>query len=362
MSIGFREESLNPRYFCHGALNFYNKINLNKTFIIAEIGQAHDGSLGILHSYIDALSGTGIDAIKFQTHIAEAESSAEEPFRVNFSYEDATRYDYWQRMSFSRDQWQGIKAHCEAVGLEFMSSPFSQAAVDLLESIGMFRYKIGSGEVNNFLMLEKIAKTGKPILLSSGMSSFEELDKAVAFLRPYGNDLTILQCTTSYPTPPEKVGLNVLSLLKERYPTAKIGLSEHTSKIYTGIAAVALGAEVLEFHAVFDRRMFGPDAASSLTIDEIKKLVEGVRYIEQIHRHPIDKNDNSAFADLKKIFEKTLAVNKDLSQGHLLTFEDLEAKKPANMGIAASGFKAVIGRRLNKNLKKYSFLREEDLI
>ena len=334
---------------------------MHSTFLIAEIAQAHDGSLGILHSYIDALATTGVDVIKFQTHIAEAESSSAEPFRVNFSYEDATRYDYWQRMSFSKEQWIEIKNHCEEVGLEFMSSPFSQAAVDLLEEIGVTRYKIGSGEVNNFLMLEKIAKTGKPIILSSGMSSFAELDLAVDFLKNYGNELTILQCTTSYPTPPEKVGLNVISELKERFPAVKIGLSEHTSKIYTGIAAVALGAEVLEFHAVFDRRMFGPDAQSSLTIEEIKQLVEGVRFIEKIQAYPIDKNDNSDFTNLKKIFEKTLSVNKDLPVGHVLAFEDLEAKKPANMGVSAADFKKVVGKVLKRDKKQWDFLSKKDV-
>ena len=330
-------------------------------FLIAEIGQAHDGSLGILHSYIDALAETGIDAIKFQTHIAEAESSSAEPFRVNFSFEDATRYDYWQRMSFTKGQWIGIKKHCEEVGLEFMSSPFSQAAVDLLEELGVTRYKIGSGEVNNFLMLEKIAKTGKAIILSSGMSSFTEIEEAVNFLTPFGNDLTILQCTTSYPTSPERVGLNVISELKQRFPTLKIGLSEHTAKIYTGIAAVALGAEILEFHAVFDRRLFGPDAKSSLEIDEIKQLVEGVRFLEKSLQNPIDKSDNSEYTGLKKIFEKTLAVNKDLAAGHVLTFEDLEAKKPAKMGIAAGEFRAVIGEKLKVEKKKWDFLKSGDL-
>ncbi len=335
--------------------------NQQSVFLIAEIGQAHDGSLGILHSYIDALAETGIDAIKFQTHIAEAESSSAEPFRVNFSFEDATRYDYWQRMSFTKEQWIGIKEHCEEVGLEFMSSPFSQAAVDLLEEIGVTRYKIGSGEVNNFLMLEKIAKTGKPIILSSGMSSFTEIEEAVDFLTPFGNDLTILQCTTSYPTPPERVGLNVIGELKQRFPTLKIGLSEHTAKIYTGIAAVALGAEVLEFHAVFDRRMFGPDAKSSLEIDEIKQLAEGVRFIEKSLQNPIDKSDNSEYTGLKKIFEKTLAVNKDLPEGHILTFNDLEAKKPAKMGIAAAEFRNVIGKKLKEGKNKWDFLKSSDI-
>lgn len=334
---------------------------MNEVFLIAEIGQAHEGSLGILHSYIDAVATTGVDAIKFQTHIAEAESSIHEPFRVKFSYEDNTRFDYWKRMSFTKEQWAGIKEHCDDVGLEFMSSPFSQAAVDLLEELGVKRYKIGSGEVNNFLMLEKICKTGKPIILSSGMSSLTELDQAVEFIRLFGNDLSILQCTTSYPTPAKCIGLNVISTLIERYPDAIVGLSEHTSKIYTGIAAVAMGAKLLEFHVVFDKRMFGPDATSSLTIDETKDLVEGVRFIEASLNHPIDKSDNAQYLNLKKIFEKSLAINKDLPKGHMITFDDLEAKKPANIGIPASQFKSVLGKSLKIDKKRYEFLRQDDL-
>lgn len=333
----------------------------DSTYIIAEIGQAHEGSLGILHSYIDAIATTGVDAIKFQTHIAEAESSIHEPFRVQFSYEDDTRFDYWRRMSFTKKQWVGIKKHCEEVGLEFISSPFSQAAVDLLEDVGVKRYKIGSGEVNNFLMLEKIAKTGKPIILSSGMSSFSELDKSVDFIRSFGNDLTILQCTTSYPTPPERIGFNVISELTQRYPDTVIGLSEHTSRICTGIAAVAIGAKALEFHVVFDKRMFGPDATSSLTIEESAEMVRGIRFIETALNHPIDKSDNSPYSGLKKIFEKSLAVNKDLTVGHTITFDDLEAKKPADYGLAATHFSKAIGKKVNKNLSKYDFLRTEDL-
>ena len=161
--------------------------------IIAEIGQAHEGSLGIAHSYIDAMAQAGVNAIKFQTHIAEAESSEFEPFRVKFSYEDDSRFDYWKRMEFSEDQWIGLKKHCEDKGMEFLSSPFSCAAVDLLENIGVKRYKIGSGEVNNLLLVKKIINTGKPIILSSGMSSFAELDRTVNFIKQHSNDLSILQ-------------------------------------------------------------------------------------------------------------------------------------------------------------------------
>lgn len=301
-----------------------------------------------------------MDAVKFQTHLAHAESSTHEPFRVKFSYEDATRYDYWQRMQFTPEQWIGLKQHCEDKDLEFISSPFSNAAVDLLERVGVKRYKIGSGEVNNFLMLEKIAQTGKPILVSSGMSNWAELDQTVAFLKPFGNALTLLQCTTAYPTKPEQWGLNILPELKNRYGLP-VGFSDHSGDIYAGLAAPALGAEVLEFHAVFDKRMFGPDAAASLTIEQIKQLVTGVRQIQTALTTPVDKTDNTGFDALKKIFEKSLAVNKDLPAGHIISKADLEAKKPKGYGIAAASFQGIIGKKLNRPLKAWDFLTEDSI-
>ncbi|WP_310557743.1 N-acetylneuraminate synthase family protein [Flavobacterium sp.] len=329
-------------------------------YIIAEIGQAHDGSLGILYSYIDALASTGVDAVKFQMHIAEAESSEHEPFRVQFSLEDNTRFDYWKRMGFSLAQWKDIKQHCDAVGLDFICSPFSNLAVDWLEEIGVEQYKIGSGEVNNFLLLEKIAQTGKPIIVSSGMSSYDELDQTIAFLNERKVNFSILQCTTAYPTEPEQYGLNVIPELIKRY-NVPVGFSDHSAKTASCIAATALGATILEFHVVFDRQLFGPDSKSSLTIKETKDLVLAVRNISVALAHPIDKNNNDDFAGLKQIFEKSLAVNKDLPKNHILTFDDLEAKKPKGYGIDASRFQEVIGKFLNKDLKQWDFLNEGDL-
>ena len=336
------------------------KIMINNPYIIAEIGQAHEGSLGILYSYIDALAVTGVNAVKFQMHIAEAESSSEEPFRVQFSLEDKTRFDYWKRMGFSLEQWKGIKKHCDEVGLDFICSPFSNLAVDWLEEIGIEQYKIGSGEVNNFLILEKIAQTGKPVILSSGMSSYEELDQTVAFLRERNVNFSILQCTTAYPTEPEQYGLNVIQELKNRY-NVPIGFSDHSAKIETCIAATALGASILEFHAVFDRQLFGPDSKSSLTIEEIQNLVISVRNIKRALDNPIDKNSNESFTALKEIFEKSLAVNKKLSQGHVLTIDDLEAKKPKGYGIDAAKFMDVVGKRLTFDKNKWDFLNEEEI-
>lgn len=328
-------------------------------FIIAEVGQAHEGSLGLALSYIDALAETGVDAVKFQVHIADAESSIHEPFRIKFSQQDDSRFDYWKRMEFSPEHWKLIKTRCDKKDVEFLASPFSNAAVDLLEELGVKQYKIGSGEVNNFLLLEKISKTGKPVILSSGMSSFSELDQSVKFLRERGVPFSILQCTTAYPTQPENYGLNVIRELNERYGV-KTGYSDHSAKIETCIAAAALGAEILEFHAVFDRRSFGPDANSSLEIDEISQLVKSVRNITSALKNPVDKGDNSSFNELKNIFEKSLVVNKKLPSGHHLIFEDLEAKKPKGYGISASEFEKVIGKNLNRDLKQWDFLKEED--
>lgn len=327
---------------------------------IAEIGQAHNGSFELLLQYIEVVSKTGVDAIKFQTHIAEAESSIHEPFRIKFSDQDKTRYDYWKRMQFTQEQWIEIGSRCKEAGLQFISSPFSNAAVDILEVAGVEQYKVGSGEVTNFLLLKKIVDTGKPIIISSGMSSYEELDKAVSFLKGHQAQVSVLQCTTSYPTQPKDYGLNVISELKKRYKVP-VGFSDHSASVATGIAATAIGAEILEFHVVLDREQFGPDVTSSLTINETSELVKGVKEISEALKNPINKNDNSAFSELKNIFEKSLAVNKNLEIGQVLTFDDLEGKKPKGYGIDASKFENVIGKKLSKELKQWDFLNEEDI-
>jgi N-acetylneuraminate synthase len=264
-------------------------------------------------------------------------------------------------MEFTLVQWKEIKAHCDELGLEFISSPFSNAAVDLLEKVGLKRYKIGSGEVNNFVLLEKIAQTGKPVILSSGMSSFNELDATIEFLKDRNVVFSILQCTTSYPTQPKQFGLNVIGELKNRY-NVPVGFSDHSASTEACIAATALGAEIIEFHVVFDKEMFGPDVKASLTMEETSKLVKAVRNVNIALTNPIDKNENSQFATLKSIFEKSLAVNKDLPKGHKITFADLETKKPKGYGILASDYEKVLGKSLKTDLKQWDFLNEVDIL
>jgi N,N'-diacetyllegionaminate synthase len=330
------------------------------TQIIAEIAQAHEGSLGIAHSYIDALAHCGVDAVKFQTHIAIAESSEFEQFRVNFSYEDKTRFDYWKRMEFTPEQWAGLKKHCEEKGVEFLSSPFSIEAVELLEKLNVKRYKIGSGELSNFLMLDAIAKTGKPIILSSGMSDWNELDDSISFLKKYNNKISLLQCTTAYPTQPEQWGLNVMKKMKDRY-LIQVGFSDHSGDIFACLAATSLGAEILEFHAVFNHKMFGPDAKASLNIEQITKLVEGVRAINISLNTPQLKDDITSFKQIKTMFGKSLATRVDVKKGGIVSIGELESKKPGDKGLGARYFEEIIGKKWNSDLSANSFINERDI-
>jgi N-acetylneuraminate synthase len=263
-------------------------------------------------------------------------------------------------MEFTIEQWDGLKKHCDDLGLEFISSPFSCAAIDLLEKIGVNKYKIGSGETSNFLMLNKIVETGKDILLSSGMSSFSEIDKTLDFLKLFNNHISLFQCTTEYPTSPETWGLNVISEMKSKYQLP-IGFSDHSSDIYAPLAAVTLGAELLEFHAVFHKDIFGPDAKASLNMKQITQLVIGVRDIEKSINNPVDKNDNLKYASNKILFGKTLAINKNLESGHIIQIQDLESKKPAEKGISAKEFQSVIGKKLNKSFRKWEFITINDI-
>src|SRR5215207_10601930 len=248
-----------------------------RLLLIGEVGQAHDGSLGMAHSYIDAIADAGATAVKFQTHIAAAESTRHESWRVRFSYEDETRYDYWRRMEFSAEQWAGLARHAADRGLIFLSSPFSVEAVDLLEKVGMPAWKIASGEVSNVVLLRRVFKTGVPILLSTGMSNWPEIDKAVSLIAEAGVPHAVLQCTSAYPVGPDQLGLNVLAELRERY-RVPVGLSDHSGTIAPSIAAIALGATILEVHVTLSRRAFGPDVPASITPDELRELCDGAGF------------------------------------------------------------------------------------
>ena len=333
----------------------------NKTFVIAEIAQAHDGSVGILHSLLEAAAEAGVDAVKFQIHIAEAESSDKEPFRINFSHVDATRFDYWDRMGLPLEQWCKIKQRCEDLNVEFLATPFSNAAVDLLEELDVKRYKVGSGDVGNPLLIEKIARTKKEVLLSTGLGTFDEIDRTVSILKSHNCPYGLFQCTTKYPTAAEDIGLDWISKLRNKYQ-CPVGLSDHSGTTYAGLGAVAVGAAAVETHITFDKRMFGPDAPASLTIDELSDLVNGIRFLEKARGKGLDKSADDSKQDLRRMFGKSLAVNRPMKKGEIISFDDLEGKKPADAGIPIESLDSVVGQKLVCDKHKWDFLQQDDLL
>ena len=328
--------------------------------IIAEVGLGHDGSLGLAHAYVDAVAAAGADAVKFQTHIAAAESTAAEPFRVEFSRQDETRYDYWMRMEFTERQWLELADHAREQDVIFLSSPFSIEAVELLDRVGTPMWKIASGEVSNEPMLDRIAETKQPVLLSSGMSNLAELDLTVRRLQDRGVSVGVLQCTTVYPCPPKKIGLNLLDMFRQRYNCA-VGLSDHSGAIYAGLAAVTLGAEIVEVHVTMSREMFGPDVPASLTTSELRQLTDGIRFIEQMRANPVDKDALASELDgLRTIFTKSLVTRQSLEAGTVLALEHLAFKKPGT-GIPAARLTEIVGRRLRRRVEADTVLSETDL-
>jgi len=332
-----------------------------RPLVIGEVAQAHDGSLGMAHAFIDAIATAGADAVKFQTHIATAESHPSEPWRTRFSYEDATRFEYWKRMEFSEDDWAGLRAHAEDRAIAFLSSPFSLEAVGLLRRVGVAGWKIASGEVSNSELLRAVASTAEPVLLSSGMSPWGELDAAVALLRDAGaGPLAVLQCTSAYPVSPEAVGLNVLSEIATRYSCGS-GLSDHSGTIFPSLAAVALGARVVEVHVTLSREMFGPDVPASVTTLELRSLVDGVRMIATSLEHPVDKDAAATgMEEMRVLFTRSLVTARPLGAGETLTDEDLVARKPGS-GIPAGERARVVGRRLRASVPADHLLAEDDI-
>lgn len=327
--------------------------------VVGEVAQTHDGSLGLAHAFIDAIADAGADAVKFQTHIASAESTRAEPWRVRFSPQDRTRYDYWKRMEFSEEGWHGLKKHADERSLWFLSSPFSPEAAELLARVGVAAWKVASGETSNLPLLDRLASDRRPILLSTGLSSLAEIDAAVALVRSRGVPLGVLQCTSTYPCPPEKVGLNLIPFFRDRYGCA-VGLSDHSGTIYPGLAAAVLGTDVLEAHVTFSRKMFGPDVPASVTLEELRQLTEGIRFIERMAEYPVDKDESARETEsLHTLFTKSVVALEDLEKGTILETRHLGAKKPGT-GVPAARIAELVGARLKRALEKDELVREGD--
>ena len=323
---------------------------MHKVYIIAEIGNTHEGSIGLAKLFAKSASECGVDAIKFQTHIFDEESLDDAPNPPYF--QDETRRDYFERTAFSKKEWSELKRYCEIeLKVDFLSTPFSIAAVDLLESINVSSYKVPSGDVSNTLFLKKIALTQKKVYLSTGMSGWDEIDLAVSTLQKNGcKELVILQCTSKYPCPPELSGINILDELQNRYSNIEIGYSDHTIGPVIPLAAIMRGATVIEKHFTLSNKMYGSDAKNATEPKLFEELVSQIRILEKAINNPIDKDElNSELLEMKNIFEKSIVSASSLKKGQIIDLNDLAFKKPGD-GIKASLYKQVIGKKMKKNI------------
>jgi len=316
--------------------------------IIAEIGLSHEGSLGQAHSFIDSASRAGADIVKFQIHLPELESSRSENFRVEFSTQDSSRTNYWERTAFTLEQYYELRQHAGNLGLNFCVSVFSGGAVEWAKEIGADIIKIGSGDIGNEEIIESLNDYTGELIISSGMSTWNEINHAVAVVKEHlklVNNLTLLQCTSLYPTPLSKVGINVMKRMKETFSDLSVGLSDHTPGINSSIVALVYGAEIIEKHVTYSRDMFGPDIKSSITFDELKTLSIFRNELVEIL---LEVDKDSVAQELTKernIFGRSLGLKRNLPAGHQIVLDDFCLRKPAG-GLNWEDRKQILGQKL----------------
>ena len=338
-----------------------NKISdLNKTFIIAEVGLSHEGSLGLAKSFIDNISRAGADAVKFQMHYPEYESSKFEKFRKNFSIQDKTRYHYWNRTSFKISEWKKIKNYSEKKGLVFLCSPFSKRAVDILIDLNIAAWKIASGEFNNSLMLNYIKKkSNKPLILSTGLSTYSQIRKILK-QNKINKNFSILQCNSTYPTNISEVGHNLVDKLKRIF-SCPVGISDHSGSLNSLKIGVAKKANIIETHVTFSKDFFGPDISASITFKELEELIKFRDLYFEIENTDFSKDKLNYFQKKNiKLFTRSLILTKDYVKGEKIQQKHLDTRKPL-IGIKAEDYKKVLNKKINKFKKAGEFLKFKDI-
>lgn len=338
---------------------FKKLLKKDKTVLVAEIGQAHEGSLNMAHAMIDACADAKVDVIKFQAHFANAESTFDEPFRIKFSHKDKNRFDYWKRMEFSFEEWKGLYKHAKKKKLYFMVSVFSEKAFDMINKLDVCAWKVSSGEINNTALIDKMVKTKKTIIVSTGMSNNAEINKTVAYLKNKKSNFVILQCSTMYPTPLKYVGLNIVEEIKNRHKCL-VGLSDHSGSIYPLIFGLSNKYNILEFHVTFHKKMFGPDTSSSISFEKVKLLTKFRENFEILSKNKIDKDKIfNKFKLTKKMFGKSLCLIKSRKKNYIIKSNDLTIKKPGS-GIPFNKKNLIVGKKLKRDVSSDRLLKLRD--
>lgn len=339
---------------------------MNKTIIIAEAGVNHNGDIGTAKRLIDVASDAGADYVKFQTFKAErlvSPSAQKAKYQIkNDKNSDDSQLNMLKKLELSDADHKELISYCKSKNISFFSTAFDDEGISYLSSLNFDMFKIPSGELTNYPYLRAIAKTGLPVILSTGMASLDEIEKSINVLVSYGtkkSEITVLHCNTEYPTPMIDVNLKAMLTIKEELGV-KIGYSDHTLGIEVPIAAVALGAEVIEKHFTLDRGLKGPDHKASLEPNELKEMVKSIRNIEKaISGNGIKEASLSEKKNID-IARKSIHLSKDLTSGSIINEQDIISLRPGD-GICTMNWESIIGKIVNKDLKKFTKLTLNDL-
>ncbi len=326
---------------------------MSHVLIIAEAGVNHNGSLELALNLVDAAKESGADAVKFQTFRADClatRTAHKAAYQERTTENSESQFEMLKRLELDASAHRHLMDHCRKIGIQFLSSPFDMQSTDLLAAMDLPVYKVPSGEITNFPFLEHVASKGRPIILSTGMSTLGEVEEAVSALRAAGaSQLTLLHCVTEYPAPYAEVNLRAMLTLKSAFGLP-VGYSDHTPGIEISIAAVALGAEVIEKHFTLDRTLPGPDHAASLEPSELKQMVDAIRHVEVALGTGVKAPAPCEIPNMS-VARKSVVASQALSAGHQLTVSDMDIKRPGN-GLAPRLLSALVGRTLRKEIEK----------
>lgn len=331
-------------------------------YLIAEAGVNHNGNIEAAKQLIRQAKAAGCDCIKFQTFQAEkivTVHAQKADYQSQNSGAFESQYEMLKKLELSFEQFRELKRYCDEHEIDFMSTPFDEEAVDWLEKLGVAQYKISSGDLTDKRLLQHVAVTGKPIILSTGMSTEEEIEEALAWIAEIGdNPVTLLHCTSDYPSCYEDVNMNAMVGMKKRFHLP-VGYSDHTLGTEVPIMAVALGAEVIEKHVTLSKKSQGPDHAASLDMQELAQMVNSIRNIEKAFGTG-EKRITESERNTRLVARKSVTITKALLKGHTIVAEDLDIKRPGD-GIPPKYLDTLLGKRLIRDIDADTTLHFEDI-
>ena len=326
--------------------------------VIAEIGINHGGDLNVAKEMVRLAAGAGCEMIKHQTHIVEDEMT-EEAKQIFPPNADVSIWEVMERCALSMEEEAELKTYTESLGIIWISTPFSRAACDFLETLDVPAYKIGSGEADNLPLIRHIASKGKPVIMSTGMQTIESIRASVQILEDAGIEYALLECTNLYPSPPEIVSLQGVTDLIDAFPNAVVGFSDHSIGPEMALASVALGACILERHYTDTRYRIGPDIINSMDPSELRHIIDRSREIHVALHNP--KQRTAAEEDVYRFARASVVADKDLPKGHVITEADIWARRPGSGEIAGYDFDKVLGKRLVRAVSRNTQLTWADL-